>query len=297
MLQGSLPALVTPFKNSEIDYGSLEKLLQFHLANESNGLVLLGTTAEASSLANDEKESLLRFCIQRLKGKLPIIVGTGSNNLYQTISQTQKAELLGGEYALIVTPYYNKPNQDGLYLYYREIVQRTTLPIIIYNVPSRTGCNISADTVIKLSKEFPKRIVAIKEASGDLVKATKIVRDAQESFSLLSGEDALNYPLLCIGARGAISVTANCVPREMSQMINAFLTSRFDHALVLHQTLLELNEIMFCDTNPIPIKVVLESLGLLEANYRLPLCQTTETKKEMILHTFKYFQESTLLRS
>jgi 4-hydroxy-tetrahydrodipicolinate synthase len=290
MLKGSFPALVTPFKNNEIDYNSLEKLLNFHLENETDGLVLLGTTAETPALANDEKESLLRFCIQRLKGKMPIIAGTGTNNLQHTISATQKAETLGVEYALVVTPYYNKPNQEGLYLYYKALVKNTKLPIIIYNVPGRTGCNISADTVIFLANEFPNRIVAIKEASGDFVKASKIVRDTSDSFVLLSGEDALNYPLLCVGATGAISVTANCVPQEMHLLIKYALDGQCDKALALHQQLIELNDAMFIDTNPIPVKQVMAHLGLLELGYRLPLCPTSEDKKEKIINIFTRFK-------
>ena len=290
MLKGSFPALVTPFKNNEIDYNALERLLNFHLENHSDGLVLLGTTGESATLANDEKEALLRFCIQRLKGKLPIIVGTGSNNLPHTISATQKAEALGGGYAMIVTPYYNKPNQEGLYLYYKELVAKTNLPIIIYNVPGRTGVNISADTVIKLAEEFPERIVAIKEASGDLVKASKIIRDTPDTFTLLSGEDALNFPLMCIGAKGAISVTANIVPKEMHLMIKYMLEGDCSKAHEIDELLIELNDVLFIDSNPIPVKHALAHLGLIEIGFRLPLCPTTEDKKAKIIKVYTDFK-------
>lgn len=287
MLQGSFPALVTPFRNKEIDFNSLEKLLEFHLNNKSDGLVLLGTTAETPALAGDEKENLLRFCIQKLKGKMPIIAGTGSNNINQTISATQKAENLGAEYALVVTPYYNKPNQEGLYLYYKELINKTSMPIIIYNVPSRTGTNISAETTLKLSHEFPDRIIAVKEASGDLVKAGKIIKDAPENFSLLSGEDALNYPLMALGAKGTISVTANVAPLEMHQLIKFSLDKKFDEALKIHQKLIDLNEVMFIDTNPIPVKEALHYMGLIELDYKLPLCPTTEDKRQKIINVLK----------
>ena len=293
MLKGSFPALVTPFKNNEIDYNALERLLNFHLENQTDGIVLLGTTGESATLANDEKETLLRFCIQRLKSKLPIIAGTGSNNLPHTISATQKAESLGVEYAMIVTPYYNKPNQEGLYLYYKELVKQTNLPIIIYNVPGRTGVNISAETVIKLANEFPERIVAIKEASGDLVKASKIVRDTPDSFTLISGEDALNYPLMCIGAKAAISVTANVVPKEMHLMLKYALEGDHKKALSIHQLLIELNEVLFIDTSPIPVKHVLEHLRLIEIGFRMPLCPTTDDKKAKIINTYDAFMLST----
>jgi len=295
MLKGSFPALVTPFKDQAIDYNSLEKLLDFHLENGSDGLVLLGTTAETPALANDEKESLIRFCVHRLGGKLPIVAGTGSNNLMQTVASTQKMANLGVNYALVVTPYYNKPNQEGLYLYYKELVARTTLPIVIYNVPSRTGCNIAAETVIKLADEFPDRIVAIKEASGDFVKASRIVRDTPDTFSLVSGEDALNFPLMSIGATGSISVTANAVPRQMSTMINLCLNQKWTEALNIHQNLIELNDVMFIDTNPIPVKALLAYLGLIHLQYRLPMCHTTPEKTEKITAVYdRFIANSTL---
>jgi len=296
MLQGSFPALITPFKGGEIDYNSLERLLHFHLENGSHGLVLLGTTAETPALAGDEKESLLRFCVQRLKGKLPIVAGTGTNNFMQTVSATHKAADLGVEYALVVTPYYNKPNQDGLYLYYSELVKKTSLPIIIYNVPGRTGCNIATETVIRLANEFPERIVAIKEASGDFVKAGRIIRDTPATFSLVSGEDALNYPLMCIGAKGAISVTANAVPKQMSQLIANCLAGKYDQALRQHQQLIELNEVMFIDTNPIPVKVAVSHIGLCNLEYRLPMCQTTEEKKSKIISIYERFTANSALK-
>jgi 4-hydroxy-tetrahydrodipicolinate synthase len=289
MIRGSYPAMVTPFKNNEVDYNAVEKLLDFHLKNKTDGLVILGTTGEASSLANDEKESLLRFCVQRLQGKISVVAGTGSNNLNQTIAATQKAEQLGLDYALVVTPYYNKPNQEGLYLFYRELIKKTNIPIILYNVPSRTGCNISAETMIRLANEFPNQMVSIKEASGDLAKATKIIRDTPDTFSLVSGEDALNFPLMCIGSRGTISVTGNAVPLAMHQMIRYALDKNYDKALQIHQLLVELNEVMFCDTNPIPVKVALAHLGLIEVEYRLPLCKTTDDKVSKITSVFDEF--------
>jgi len=295
MLRGSIPALVTPFKNNEIDYNSLEMLIEFHLENKTDAIVLLGTTAEAPTIANDEKLSLLRFCIHRLKDKLPLIAGTGSNNLSHTISATIEAEELGIEYALVVTPYYNKPNQEGLYLYYKELIKKTNLPIIIYNVPGRTGCNISAETVIRLANEYPQRIVSIKEASGDLIKASKIINNTPGNFTLLSGEDALNYPLMCIGAKGAISVTANCVPLEMHTMLENMLQKNFEKALELHMDLIDLNEVLFIDTNPIPVKHILAHLGLIQLGFRLPLCPTIEEKKEKIIKTYLDFKNKVRL--
>jgi 4-hydroxy-tetrahydrodipicolinate synthase len=289
MIKGSIPALVTPFKNGEIDYNSLDKLLTFHVDNGTDAILLLGTTAESPTIATDEKETLLRFCVQRLGSKLPLIAGSGSNNLQQTISATQKVSDMGIEYALIVTPYYNKPNQDGLYLYYKEIVNKTTAKIIIYNVPGRTGCNMAAETVSKLANEFPDRIIGIKDASGDLVKCSKIVRDCPETFVLLSGEDALNFPLICIGGKGTISVTANAVPAPMHKLIKYATDGDLERAKKIHQLMIELNDIMFVDSSPIPVKQVLAHIGLIELEYRLPLCETTQDKKTKIISIYERF--------
>ena len=295
MIKGSYPALVTPFKkgkNQKVDYPSLEKLLQFHIDNGSDGLVLLGTSAESATLSFAEKKEILTFCIDQVKSKLTIIAGTGANNLPQTIETTLLAESLGVQYAMIVTPFYNKPNQEGLFLYYKELVQHTNLPIIIYNVPGRTGVNIDADVVIKLANLFPDRIVAIKEASADLIKASKIIRDTPDTFTLISGEDALNYPLLCVGAKGAISVTANVVPKEMKMMIDYALEGNHKKALFLHQALIELNDVMFIDTNPIPVKQLLHDIGLIGLEYRLPLCKTIKDKKNKITYIYKKFKDT-----
>ena len=290
MLKGSIPALVTPFSGGKIDYSSLEKLLNFHLENKTDGILLLGTTAETITMNDQEKKELLSFAIKHIKKRLPIIVGTGSSNVPDTVKATNLADELGADFALIVTPYYNKPNQEGLYLYYKELVKLTKLPIVIYNVPSRTGCNISAETVIKLANEFPARIVGIKEASGDLVKVSRIIRDTPETFSMLSGEDALNFPIMCLGGMGTISVTANTIPLEMHTMIIHALSSSCCEARKLHDQMIELNEVMFCDTNPIPAKQILAHMGLLNLEYRLPLCPTTPDKKKRIIETYEKFK-------
>lgn len=281
-MKGSFVALITPFKNKDIDYNALEKLINFHIENQTDGIVLLGTTGEAATLASDEKESLLRFAIQRLKNKMPIIVGTGSNNLSITISNTLKAEKLGAEAALIVTPYYNKPTQEGLYLYYKEIISKTTIPIILYNVPGRTACNISADTTLRLAHEFSERIIGIKEASGDLVQASKIIKYAPKNFFLLSGEDALNLPLMAVGAKGTISVTANVVPKKMHDLIALALDGKFSEALKIHQELIELNNILFIETNPIPAKEALAMMKIIENEVRLPLCNLQAKNHELL---------------
>lgn len=278
MITGSIVALVTPFKNNEIDYNSVEKLLSFHLENQTDGVLFCGTTGESPSLAGDEKERLIRFGIKKISGMIPVIVGTGTNNLHHTISATIKAQDWGADYALVITPYYNKPTQNGLYLYFRKILESTDIPIIIYNVPGRTGINITAETTIRLATEFDN-IVGIKEASGNLVQASEITKKAPKDFSLLSGEDALNLPLMSCGAKGAISVTANVVPKKVHDLIEYCLKGNYEDALKIHRELIDLNQMMFIETNPIPVKHSLSLLGMIENELRLPLCFLKEENR------------------
>lgn len=282
MLQGSMVALITPFKNKEVDYSRLESLIEFHLAQGTDAFVLLGTTAETPCLAGDEKESLLRFAISRIKGKKPIIVGTGTNTISTTVSSSMQAEKLGAEYALIVTPYYNKPTQEGLYQYYKTIVERTNLPIILYNVPGRTGVNMNAETTIRLANDFPGRIVGLKDASANLVQSSEILRDAPNDFFVLCGEDALNYPLMACGAKGTISVTANIVPAKMHALTEAALHGNYDLANQYHLELLELNNMMFIESNPIPVKEALAMMKMIELEFRLPLCPMQESNRNKL---------------
>lgn len=282
MLQGSFVALVTPFKHGEIDYVALERLIDFHLENGTDGIVLLGTTAEASSLASDEREALLLFAMQKINHRVPVIIGTGSNNFSHTLADTKQAQELGADYALIITPYYVKPTQKGMEEYFLAIAEKTNIPIVIYNVPGRTGVNITSSTVVKLARQC-SQIAGIKEASGNLVQATEIVRDAPEGFALLSGEDAMNYPIMAIGGRGCISVTANIIPKELSEHIHTCLKGDFINAAKQHQNLLKLHQAMFIETNPIPVKEALHMMGMLQLEFRLPMCPLMDNNRE-ILH-------------
>lgn len=265
MLQGSYVALVTPFKNGGIDYSALEGLLEFHIANGTHGILLLGTTAETAALASDEKEALLLFATQKINKRVPVMIGTGTNNFNQTLAATQRARELGAEHALVITPYYIKPTQNGMYEYYKALAAKVDVPIVVYNVPGRTGVSISAVTMVKLAKECPN-IVGIKEASGNLVQATEIIRDAPEGFSLMSGEDALNLPIMAIGGKGCISVTANVVPKLMSEHISSCLAGDFAAAAKQHRHLQKLNNTIFIETNPIPAKETLHMMGMIEWN-------------------------------
>jgi len=280
-MKGSYVALVTPFKDNEIDYNALETLIHFHKENKTDGLLLCGTTGESPALASDEKESLIRFVSKKVENKIPIMVGSGTNNIVHTITATQKAKKLGADYALVITPYYNKPTQNGLYHYFKEVVKNTDIPIVIYNVPSRTGVNISADTTSKLANEFDQ-IVGIKEASGDLIQVSEIIRDTSSKFSVMSGEDALNYPILCCGGKGSISVTANILPKKMHDLIECIKKKDFDHALGIHLELLDMNQALFIETNPIPVKKALSIMGMISEELRLPLYKL-DKKNDTIL--------------
>ena len=271
MLKGSYVALVTPFKNNDIDYTALENLIDFHLKNNTDGILFCGTTGESPSLAGDEKERLLRFGLKKINKQIPAMMGTGTNNLHHTISTTIKAQEWGVDYALVITPYYNKPTQNGLYLHFKAVSANTDIPIVIYNVPGRTGVNIKAETTLKLAHEF-KNIVGIKEASGDLVQLSCIVKDAPAGFAVMSGEDALNYPILCCGGSGVIWVTANIVPGKVHDLVELVAKEKYRKAKELHLELLELNQAMFIETNPIPVKESLHLMGMIERELRLPMC-------------------------
>jgi len=281
MLQGSFVALVTPFKAGSIDWIALENLIMFHLDSGTHGILLLGTTAETAGLASDEKDALLRFALQKIAGRVPVMIGTGTNNLSQSLANTQKAKDLGADFALVITPYYIKPTQAGMYEYFKAIATKVELPIVIYNVPGRTGVNMTAATTVRLAKDCPN-IVGIKEASGNLVQATQILRDAPEGFCLMSGEDALNLPLMAIGAKGTISVTANVVPKLMSEHMESCLKGDFITAAQQHKHLARLNDLMFIETNPIPAKEALHMMGMLELEFRSPICPLQDANREIL---------------
>ena len=278
MLKGSFVALVTPFKNNEIDYTALEELIDFHLENNTDGILFCGTTGESPSLASDEKERLVRFGVKKINKRVPVMVGTGSNNLNHSIAATAKAKEWGADYALVITPYYNKPTQAGMYEYFKRIEAKTNIPIVLYNVPGRTGVNINSDTTLRLALDC-ERIVGIKEASGDLVQVSEIIRGASEDFAVMSGEDALNLPYMSCGAKGAISVTANILPQQVHDLIDLALKGKYVEAKKIHLELLEMNQKIFIETNPIPVKYALYKMGRISNELRLPMYQMEDKNK------------------
>ena len=275
MIHGSLVAIVTPFKNNEIDEHSLKNLVEFHIENGTHGIVPCGTTGESPTLSHSEHESVIRITIETVDKRVPVIAGTGSNSTKEAIRLTQFAQNADADAALVISPYYNKPTQDGLFLHFKTVADSVDIPIILYNVPGRTGVNISPETIARLNDECTN-IVGVKEASGSVEQASKILSLCGMDFILLSGDDALNFPLLTIGGKGFITVTANIVPKDVSEIYNTFVNNDIDKSRELHYSLIELNEALFYETNPIPVKTALGLMGMIEDGFRSPLCEMTE---------------------
>ena len=280
-LRGSWVALVTPFtEDGKIDYKAFEKLITMQVAARTDGLLICGTTGEAVTLSFDEKKSLMQAAKELTAGKVPLMFGSGGNDTRAVVDLTSKAKSLGADAVLVVTPYYNKPPQDGLKIHYRAVSESTDLPVILYNVPGRTGCNILPDTVLSLS-EIPN-IVAVKEASGNLEQVMEIIRRAPENFALFSGDDALNLPIMACGGVGTISVTANVAPFMMKKFNDAALSQDWQQARAIHYHLLELHRGLFVESNPLPAKAALANAGLMEDFTRPPLCRPSQKTHELM---------------
>ncbi|MDT8271905.1 MAG: 4-hydroxy-tetrahydrodipicolinate synthase [Desulfomonilia bacterium] len=287
MFSGAIVAIVTPFLNGSIDEKSLRELINFQIESGIKGIVPCGTTGESATLSHQEHERVVDITVNEVGGRVPVIAGTGSNSTDEAIRLTRHARNVGADAALLITPYYNKPTQKGLYKHYAAVAAACDIPQILYNVPGRTGVNMGVDTVIALSRI--DTIVGIKEASGDLVKCSRIARDTREEFCLLSGEDALNFPILSVGGRGAISVTANVLPGKVSSMIDAWLKGDVATARKIHYDLLEINEAMFFETNPIPVKTALALMGKISEEFKLPLCTMAQDNRARLTEVLKHY--------
>ena len=269
MFKGVFTAMITPFKDGKIDYDSLGRFIEFQIESGVSGLVPAGTTGEAATLTKEETAELFKFVVKKVNNRVKIIGGTGTNSTVKVIENTKIALDSGCDGALIVSPYYNKPPQKGRIEHYATIANNVDIPIVLYNVPGRTSSNIDAKTVIELSK-IPN-IVAVKEASGNLKQISEIIRDTDDSFTLLSGEDAINLPILSIGGDGFISVTSNVVPNFVVEMYNAYLSKDIKKSQELHYKLLRLTNALFIETNPIPVKSAVNILDFCGDEIRLPL--------------------------
>ncbi len=275
-LRGTGVALVTPFNSKkEIDFDALDQIVNFVIQNQVDFLVAMGTTSEAATLSNKERLEVVHHIIKVNAGRLPIILGMGGNNTAELVDTINKTDFDGIDGILSVAPYYNKPNQEGLYQHFRAVAESSPVPIILYNVPSRTASNISATTTIRLSNEF-NNIIAVKEASGDFEQIMDIIKNKPENFKVLSGDDAATLPLIACGAEGVISVIANGIPFEFSQMVREALTNSMDESRKLHYRLTDIIKKLFCEGNPAGIKALLHARGLIENQLRLPLVPVTE---------------------
>lgn len=281
MFKGSLVALVTPFKNGKVDFATLEKLVEFHLKRGTSALVPCGTTGESATLNYEEHEEVVRFVVKAAKKKIPVIAGAGSNSTQETIELSKAAKEDGADAVLLVVPYYNKPTQKGLYAHFRKVAEEVNIPIILYNIPGRTGVNMLPETIAKLAQDC-KNIVGVKEASGSLDQVSEIIETCPKDFVLLSGDDALTLPMLSVGGQGIISVIANLIPQDMAEMCNAWFRGDLEKARDLHHKMFPLVKALFIETNPIPIKTAMSLVGLCSSELRLPLAPMEEKNLEKL---------------
>lgn len=281
MFKGSIVALITPFKkDGEVDEEKLRELVNWHIEEGTDAIVPCGTTGESVTMTRAEQEHVIKVVIEEAKGRVPVIAGTGTNNTAATIDMSKRAKTLGAQGVLVVCPYYNKPTQEGIARHYKAIAQEVQIPVIVYNVPGRTGTNITPETLLRLAQE--PYIAGVKEASGNIVQMMQILRDRPPHFKVLSGDDVFAYPLIALGGEGCISVVANETPRLFGQMMDLCLAKKFDEALKIHNQLFPLMNLNFIESNPIPVKTALELMGKMKAYFRLPLCEMGEANKEKL---------------
>ena len=280
MFKGAIVAIVTPFKNDQIDEESLRELIEFQIVNGTDGIVPCGTTGESATLSHEEHDRVIEITINAVKKRVPVIAGTGSNSTAEALRLTAHAYKAGADAALIVCPYYNRPTQEGLYQHFKTIAENVPIPIVPYNIPSRTGVNLMPEMVAKLSKI--KNIVGIKEASGSIKQMSDVIELCPENFAVLSGDDNFTLPLLAMGGAGVISVVSNVVPADMAGLVDAFAAGDINKAKALHHKMAALMEALFIEVNPIPVKAALALMGKIKYEYRLPLCKMAEANFEKL---------------
>ncbi|MDD3579877.1 MAG: 4-hydroxy-tetrahydrodipicolinate synthase [Desulfobacca sp.] len=280
MFQGAIVAIVTPFKNGQLDEEAYRQLIEFQIDNGTHGIVPCGTTGESATLSHAEHKRVVEICIAQVNKRVPVIAGSGSNNTAEALELTKHAQAAGADAALMITPYYNKPTQEGLYQHYKKVAEATKIPIIVYNVPGRTSLNLLPETVARLA-EFPN-IVGIKEATGDLKQGAKVFQLCGDKITVLSGDDFTALPLMAMGGKGVISVISNVAPKDMAQMCDAFLGGDLARARQLHYKMLPLMEAMFFETNPVPAKTALKLMGRITGEVRLPLCSMSAANEDKL---------------
>ncbi len=285
MFTGSLVAIVTPFKNGKLDERSLGDLIEWQISSGTHGIVPCGTTGESATLTHAEHDRVVAFTVEVVRRRVPVVAGTGSNSTDEAIALTKHAKVAGVDGALLITPYYNKPTQEGLYLHYKAIAEAVDLPLVVYNIPGRTGVNMLPSTIARLT--VCPTVVAVKEGSGAVQQASEIIQLCGERLTVLAGDDALTLPMMAVGGKGVITVTANLLPAKMAQLVNAFRAGRVDEARMLHYQLYPLFTALFYETNPIPVKEALHMMGKIDREMRLPLCPMGNENREKLLQVMK----------
>jgi len=279
--QGSFVAMVTPFRNGTVDEAKLRDLVDFHVAHGTDGLIPCGTTGESPTLSHDEHKRVVEVVVEAARGRIPVVAGTGSNSTAEAIDLTQHAERAGAAGALVVNPYYNKPTQEGLYRHFRAVAESAAIPILVYNIQSRTAVNVETATLERLVRDV-KNVAGVKEASGSLDQMSQVIAACGPDFAVLSGDDNLTLPLLAVGGHGVVSVIANILPRETAEMVHAALDGDWKRARELHYKLFPLARAAFLETNPIPIKEAMAMAGMIEPEFRLPMCRMGDANRERL---------------
>jgi 4-hydroxy-tetrahydrodipicolinate synthase len=283
-------ALITPFKaDKTIDFNALALLIEHQIKSGIDFLVVLGTTAETPALSAAEKVEVREFVAQRVAGRVPLVLGMGGNNTIGLCDEIRNANLDDYQAILSVVPYYNKPSQEGIYQHYAAVAQASPLPIVLYNVPGRTGVNMTAETTLRLAVDFPGKIIAIKEASGNFTQIDDIIKRKPKDFMVISGDDGITFPLITLGAVGVISVIGNAFPKEFSRMVRLALEGDYSNALEIHHKFTELFSLLFVDGNPAGVKCMLHALGYIENELRLPLVPTRITTYDKIRNVLERF--------
>lgn len=285
MFTGSLVAIVTPFKNGKLDERALGDLIAWQIASGTHGIVPCGTTGESATLTHAEHDRVVAFTVEVVRRRVPVVAGTGSNSTEEAIALTRHAKAAGVDGALLITPYYNKPTQEGLFLHYKAVAEAVDLPLVVYNIPGRTGVNMMPSTIARLT--VCPTVVAIKEGSGAVQQASEIIQLCGERLSVLAGDDALTLPMMAVGGKGVITVTANLVPTKMAQLVNAFRDGRVEAARAMHYELYPLFTALFYETNPIPVKEALHLMGKIAPEIRLPLCPMGNDNKAKLVTALK----------
>ncbi|MCS7231857.1 MAG: 4-hydroxy-tetrahydrodipicolinate synthase [Elusimicrobiota bacterium] len=293
MFQGSIVALVTPFKDGKVDEKKLCELVEWHIQEGTDAILPCGTTGESPTLSYEEHNRVIELVVKQVKKRVPVIGGTGTNSTEESLILSKHAKEVGCDALLLVVPYYNRPTQEGIFLHFKTIAEEINLPVIVYNIPTRTSTNLEPQTFVRLVKEC-KHIVGIKEASGSIEQVSQIYslllqEGLENKVSILSGDDSITYPLMCLGGKGVISVLANILPKKMHEFTQLLLNKNFEEARKIHYELYPLMKAMFIETNPIPVKAAMEIMGLCSAETRLPLTPISSQNKEKLVKILKQY--------